>query len=216
MPRFWAKSVAFATKGEPLSAEKEIVSLLLQIRKGEEQAFTALSEQFEPLVESAVKRFCKPPVFAESDGEDLRQEAMLALFKAAMSFDEAQTEVSFGLYAKICINNRLISAKRTRLRKMQSSAEYAGAPRRGVGRPRKAREENKQRGAGRLPTGTQLQMLMQMASEDLSDLEKEVFGLYLSGMRYKDIAQSCALDVKSVDNALLRAKRKIKKRAGRA
>ena len=40
-----------------------------------------------------------------------------------------------------------------------------------------------------------------------------IFGMYLGGMRYKEIAQSCGLDVKSVDNALLRAKRKIKKRA---
>ena len=198
-----------------MSAKKEIEDLLLQIRKGDEEAFSALSLHFAPLIGSAVKRFCKPPVFAESDGEDLRQEAMLALYKAAMSYDEGQTEVTFGLYAKICINNRLITAKRTRLRSMRSSAERAGAPLRGVGRPRKETPAKKARGVEGLPTDVQLADLLELAQGDLSDLEKKVFGLYLGGLSYKDIGRECSMDVKSVDNALLRAKRKIKKRAGR-
>ena len=201
-------------KGESFCGEMEISDLLLQIRKGNEPAFSALCFRFEPLILTAVKRFCKPPVFAESDEEDLRQEAMLALYKAAMSYDEAQSDVTFGLYAKICIKNRLISAKRTRVRRMQASSDRGGEPRRGVGRPRKkSPEAPKGRKMGRLPTDSQLGDLLELAQGDLSDLERKIFGMYLGGMRYKEIAQSCGLDVKSVDNALLRAKRKIKKRA---
>ena len=95
--------------------------------------------------------------------------------------------------------------------------DKTGSPPKKVGRPAKTvLKEKKARSVEGLPSEAQLADLLALAQGDLSDLEKEVFDLYLGGMRYKDIANRCNLDVKSVDNALLRAKNKIKKRAGRA
>ncbi|MBO7601086.1 MAG: RNA polymerase subunit sigma-70, partial [Lachnospiraceae bacterium] len=45
----------------------------------------------------------------------------------------------------------------------------------------------------------------------LSDLEKQVMELHLTGMGYTDIARVLGKDEKSTDNALSRAKAKIKK-----
>ena len=81
-----------------------------------QRAFDILAKEYEGLTEAAVKRFLpsfdirngENPVFGE---EDLRQCAALALFKAAQTYDEGK-KVSFGLYAKICVNNALISTLR--------------------------------------------------------------------------------------------------------
>lgn len=237
-----------------MSSEKEIAALLSQVKEGDERAFAHLCVLFEPLVLTAARRFCTPPVFAPSDMEDLRQEALLALFKAACSYDLKKAEgsgdgieggttqedgtqdgttydggrnkrcvhekaespaVTFGLYAKICINNRLISAKRSKLRKLQS-ADPANSFKRGVGRPRKAAPvPKKSQRTLHLPTDSQLGDLLAAAREDLTPLEEQVFALYLEGTPYKEIASLLGLGQKSVDNALMRAKRKIKRLAGR-
>ena len=47
---------------------------------------------------------------------------------------------------------------------------------------------------------------------ELSSFEREVLELYLTGMGYVDIAKGLSKDEKSTDNALSRAKSKLKKR----
>ena len=48
-------------------------------------------------------------------------------------------------------------------------------------------------------------------NELLSDLELEVLELYLNGKSYQYIADKLHRDVKSIDNALQRVKRKLEK-----
>ncbi len=190
-----------------MAEQQDINNLLSLVKKGDQQAFSLLAEQFEPLISGAAKRFCKPPVFAPEDVKDLHQEAMLALFKAAERYDSQQNAVTFGLYAKICIKNRLICARRHRLRKLRTDG-------RGVGRPRKeAPIRDGGKGHACLPTDVQLERLMALARNDLTDIEEKAFDLYLSGATYKEIAQQLCCEVKVVDNALTRAKRKVKKHA---
>ena len=47
---------------------------------------------------------------------------------------------------------------------------------------------------------------------ELSSFEKEVLDLYLTGMSYTSIAKVLSKDEKSTDNALQRAKSKLKKK----
>ena len=47
--------------------------------------------------------------------------------------------------------------------------------------------------------------------KELSELEKQVFELHLTGMSYTEIAKVLGRDEKSTDNALQRMKTKIKK-----
>ena len=191
-----------------MTEQQQTIDLIKRMKNGDEQAFSLLVLQFEPLLEATARRFCKPPAYGESDFEDLRQEAVLALFKAATSFDEGQEQVTFGLYAKICINNRLISAKRHRLRSMKKDG-------RGVGRPRKAAPTAKKEGAMRsLPSDSQLQAYLDRARDELTPKEERVFDLYLKGLSYKEMGRLLHCTVKSVDNALTRAKKKVKKYAG--
>lgn len=87
--------------------------LTQQIRKaqaGDSQAMIALLEQFEPLVRAAVAlRYPKG-----QEGEDLLQEAYIALLRAILQYDHGP--VSFPYYAKRMVYGATWSYKRKALR----------------------------------------------------------------------------------------------------
>ncbi len=185
--------------------EKDPSLLLSRIRNGDESAFDILAEDYRALIEGAVKRFSVSfggeygidPVY-ESD--DLRQYAALALYKAAKTYDpDVGKNVSFGLYAKICVNNAMISV----LRKFKSEQK----------RKLRAREKTEK------PVLDPLMQLISVEDESnlitrisstLSGLEKEVFDLYIVGKSAGEIAERLNREEKSVSNALYRMKVKIK------
>ena len=190
--------------------ENDLKILLEQIRSGEETSFAALTEQYRGMTESAVKRFA--PSFgigeADADGmygeDDLRQEAMVALYRAALSYDteEKGKDVSFGLYAKICINNALISV----LRKYKSEKKKREAA------------KNKSRSAAKNNPGPfemivsreDAASLLEKIREQLSGLERQVFDYYIVGKSAGEIAERLGRSEKSVSNALYRMKVKVK------
>ena len=89
---------------------EQLYSRIQAVRAGDERAFAALLADYEPLIGAEVSRHATG--LGEQDAEDLRQCALIALYRAALNFDLSQCEVEFGLYAKICITNALISQLR--------------------------------------------------------------------------------------------------------
>lgn len=182
------------------------------LRGGEESAFVALADRYKPMTESAVRRFV--PSFSELEGEpvwgedDLRQCAALALYRAAITYDPETRgqDVRFGLYAKICVNNALISE----LRRAKAEAR------------RKRRRLEQERAAGKQIDPSRTDPLEQLISSEntetlvssirsaLAPLERDVYGLYIEGMSVEQIAGTLGRDRKSVSNALYRMKVKIK------
>lgn len=53
--------------------------------------------------------------------------------------------------------------------------------------------------------------LMLRVANSLSSLESKVLSLFLSGMTYDEIANQLEISAKSVDNALQRIRKKLKK-----
>ncbi|MBQ9716435.1 MAG: hypothetical protein IJV76_00420, partial [Clostridia bacterium] len=102
--------------------ENELRELLAGVQREDESAFERLAELYNSLTESAVHRFA--PSFGISgdsgrgdnvyDMDDLRQYAAMALYRAAAAYrpDDEGQKVSFGLYAKVCIRNAMISELR--------------------------------------------------------------------------------------------------------
>ena len=80
---------------------QDIGALVLRVREGEQAAFSALLSTYEPLITKRVAAFAAG--FSREDSEDLRQVALMAFYRAACGFDVTQSEVEFGLYAKICM-----------------------------------------------------------------------------------------------------------------
>ena len=86
----------------------EVNELIGQVREGNQEAFARMLEMYRPLLDSAVARFCKDELFRE----DLYQEAVLVFYNAILNYDLENEGVEFGLYAKICVTNTLISQGR--------------------------------------------------------------------------------------------------------
>jgi RNA polymerase sporulation-specific sigma factor len=172
--------------------DEKLTVCLEKIKKGAPGAFDDLTSFYRPLLLSLVDSF-EPSMPADSLGrEDLMQEATLALYRAALTFDAAQSKVTFGLYAKICIKNRLISALRKQKRQKQKvfdapppSASHAGSR-------------------------FDFEMAIKQFGHLLTRYERQVLNLRLRDLSYKEIAEALHKDPKSVDNALCRIRHKIR------
>ena len=89
---------------------KALTDVLTAIQQGDQSMYAYLFESYRSLVTSMARSFATSCTTV--DPEDLIQEASLALSDAAKTYKIGNTEVTFGLYAKICIRNRLISVQR--------------------------------------------------------------------------------------------------------
>lgn len=174
-----------------------ISELLVPAKQGSEAAFKEINDRYHNMLVSLVDKYFSD---CKEQFEDLMQEATIALYDAVRTFDVDQTNVTFGLYAKICVRNRLISFRR----KMQTrqKAEMARAKQSQTARLSERRSFDNE----------QLSRLFKIYSEELAPLERAVFPLYLQGQSYKDIASRLSIDEKSVGNAIYRMKRKLRKR----
>ena len=170
--------------------EKELTQCLHSVRAGAPGAFNHLAEQYKPLILSQVDRMlpgCPPNTIGR---DDLIQEANIALYRAAISYDEQQNGVTFGLYAKICIRNRLISALR-RVKRMQKKPKVEVSPH---------TQHN----------DLDYELLKEKLHGLLTRYEEQVLGLRAENYSYKEIAEKLSTDPKSIDNALYRIRKKIR------
>ena len=109
--------------------------------------------------------------------------------------------VRFGLYARICVNNALISE----LRKAGTEV-----------RRRNRRREQEKSAPGRVDvleqfiSSERLDSLTGSIRSALAPLEREVYDLYMAGMSVEQIARALGRSSKSVSNALYRMKVKIR------
>ncbi len=197
--------------------ENELRELLAGVWREEEGAFECLSEMYSSLTESVVSRFA--PSFGISgdsgsrdnvyDLDDLRQYAAMALYRAAAAYrpDAEGRKVSFGLYAKVCIRNAMISELRRYRREQKKRAA------------REPSEDGERRRKGciaaedplyRITSEEGLHETLVRFRAALSGYEKEVFEYYIVGKSVTEIAERLGKDEKSVSNALYRMKVKIR------
>ncbi len=135
--------------------------------------------------------------FAEVD--DLVQEGMIALYKAMGTYDPAQGK-SFKNFVYFCAVRRIYSYLRTQSRK------EPGGERAEIDPESLAEGENPEE---LLLSGESEGEFRMRLSKLLSDFEFRVVTMYLDGMTYAQISAATGRAVKSIDNALARAKRKL-------
>ena len=167
--------------------DSKINELIIAVRGGSDCAFTALAEQYAPMIGSLVSRFSDHREFTEGE---LRSDALAALLRAAFSYDVTQVNVSFGLYARICIYNALIDlTKRCGVETGEIDVERVAVSS-GI--------------QFRLEKEESMKALKALARQVLSEYEHQVFSLTLAGYKPADIAKELKKTVKSVDNAKAR------------
>jgi len=177
--------------------DKNIEVLLKKVKNGNNEAFEELLELYSPLVISMAEKYSSS--YEEIDCDLLRQDARLALYNAAVSFDTSKENISFGLYAKICIRNGIISEIR----------KFYGAER----RARKASERELADISSGVDAEFDREKLFSSIEKNeigLSAVEKTVVEMMLDGKKIREIACELGKSAKSISNAAFRARVKIK------
>ncbi|MEA4911816.1 MAG: sigma-70 family RNA polymerase sigma factor [Oscillospiraceae bacterium] len=139
------------------------------------------------------------------ESDDLVQEGLIGLFQALETYDDTQ-DASFSTYAITCINNGMNAALRKAARKKQQ--------------PLRGYYSLSAQDADTLPDAASVEELaiakeayaavQQKIRDHLSDFERDVLALYLLGYDYNALAARLDTTPKSVDNALQRARKKLK------
>lgn len=168
-----------------------------------EVSFNKIYESYRPLMESMAKKMMSAYALPPAEYDDLIQEAAIALFTSASAFDESKG-ITFGLYAKICIKNRLVSYVNSRYGKHLGSTDMslddiAGEESRDITPEQTIIDKES------------VENLRYEIDKVLTPLESSVFWLYLVGTPYSDIASALSKSTKSVDNAIHRIKVKLRK-----
>ena len=193
--------------------ENQIVRLA---RDGDDAALELILSKYKDLVRCRARAY----FIIGAETEDLIQEGMFGLFKAVRDFDPDKNS-SFYAFAELCIRRQLISAlKGATMQKHSPLNSYIS-----LNRP--IYEEDSERtlmdilGSDRvedpealLISREEYAVISQKIERLLSDFEKRVLSLYLSGYSYRDIAEMTGVQPKSVDNALQRIKKKLERALG--
>lgn len=185
------------------SPSKETINeLVLRAREGSQEALSELKVQYAPLIENQISKHSLADMSLQ-DVVDLREEALIIFCSAVCNYDCSSEGVEFGLYAKICIENGLISYVRSFLRRKKRpvlpleraellSVDYPNFLQNIVD------EEN-------------TADLVRLIRSKLSDYENRVWWMYVSGMSVSEIASALeSTDSKSVSNAVYRIRKKLK------
>ncbi|NLK40113.1 MAG: sigma-70 family RNA polymerase sigma factor [Clostridiales bacterium] len=187
---------------------QELLALVKEDNNTSQTAFAELSERYFPLLSNTVLRLCGKQDAGEY--EDMLQEATLALYHAAIAYDLTQNKVSFGLYAKVCISNYIISRMRKSGRLKQHYL-YSLEELRELGVSADYLFDEQSDPSDLIIDKESFRLLKCLIHENLSDFENKVFALYMGGHSAKDIAASLGKSHKSIDNAICRIRVKLKK-----
>ena len=155
-----------------MNLDSKLTKLIERVQSGDDASFAELRAQYAGLLQSlSAQMIAKLP---EVEFDDLMQEASLALYHAVMRFDVNQNEVTFGLYAKICIRNRLISVARRMGKRKYDTIKAAPVDLTAT-----------ERKAARRVAYRNLDLVAQKV---LSSFEYAVYQLYLEGFSAKEMA----------------------------
>lgn len=188
--------------------------LIDRLRRGETAIMDYICDKYKNLVRSKTKSM----FILGADSEDLIQEGMIGLFKAVRDYDMGR-DASFSTFAELCINRQMYTAvQASRRQKHVPLNTYiplygeGSGDREGVNLAEFLADRSERNPEAMFLDKERVADLEKMIEEELSEFEKQVLDLYLTGMSYSQIARVLGRDEKSTDNALQRLKSKIRKR----
>lgn len=185
--------------------------LIALVNQGEQTAFNSLLNRYLPMICSFSKKYFAP---GQMQG-DLQQAGCIGLFIACKKYD-AYKGMAFATFAKMHIKHYIMNAVKAALRKKQQilnqSISLDDTP---------FFEQEKKSRYELIPHYTPSpediyisqinnMELFDMIKKHLTQLERAAVMGLLDGLGYKEIAALAGVGNKSIDNALKRAKGKLK------
>ncbi len=172
--------------------------LAVLAKNGDKAAMERIMGKYAWLARQSARDF-RAPGF---EAEDLSQEGMIGLYRAVMGFDAGRA-FKFYFFAKLCGDRQIQSAVKGALR--------------GKHEPLKSYAELTEGGESTAPQPIDVLInredkaaIEELMSRNLSALEYGALSLFIKGYAYGEIAERLGCPRKTVDNALVRARRKVK------
>ena len=197
------------------------------ITTSDEELITALRDGDEKIIEVIIERYKEfvrkkagSMFILGADRDDLIQEGMIGLYNAVRDYD-AGRDASFYTFADLCVSRQMYKAVEAGNRKKHAPLNSyvsiydddkgTDSPGDGSALLEKILSETGKSPEEMVIDREQTQILEQKIYESLSDFERKVLNLRLTGLEYTDIARILGRDAKSTDNALSRIKVKVRK-----
>ena len=137
--------------------------------------------------------------------EDLIQEGMIGLYHAIVDYKFEEGGSSFKNFAYLCVSRRIIDAVKTAARKKNEPLNGGVA----FEETESAYSELNLSPEDLLIISDERRELKNKMSRALSDFEFKITSMYVDGMTCAEICEATGTDMKSVDNAIQRSKRKL-------
>ena len=189
--------------------------LVARAHNGSRGAVEQLLSKYRNLVEGKASAY----YMAGAEHEDVVQEGMIGLFKAIRDFSTEHL-CAFRSFAELCVTRQIITAVKTATRHKHQALNCYVSTDASVGEDGEVRtladtipEPSWQCPENAVVSRELALEIAQRIGTDLSHLEAETLLRYLDGHSYQSIADELGLDLKQVDNALQRAKKKLGRRA---
>ena len=180
-----------------LYEKAEIGDLISECRKHNDEAFDELVRRYTPMMRKVIASFNM-----QLDFDELFSEACIALHSAAQRFNVEQGDVTFGLYARICVRNRLVDM----IRAAEILPDVTECDVEQI-------SDDESLDVGLVKRET-IDTLLNSAKLLLSDYEYRVLILHIQGYKTAAIAKMLSRLPKSVDNAKSRLFRRLRAELG--
>jgi RNA polymerase sporulation-specific sigma factor len=202
--------VAISFDVAPLTEQTDD-DLVAAFQGGDDGALAVLLERYRRFARAKTRGY----FLIGADSEDIEQEAMIGLYKAARDF-RADRQASFRAFAELCITRQVITAVKTATRrKHQPLNQYVSISvvRGGDDADRSVEDllhdHTEADPADEVVSRERMAAMRQPMADMLSGLEVDVLHLYVEGKSYQEIGVQLGRHAKSIDNALQRIRRKL-------
>lgn len=148
------------------------------------------------------------------DKDDVIQEGRVGLFKAIRDYKEDK-EASFRGFAQLCIHRQLVSAIKKANRQKHMPLNNSTSLDKSIDKGESKRTYNEvvsddNHDLEKIFIYQEiLNLIMDKIEKNLTQLEYRVFVKYLDNKTYQEISDELNVNLKSVDNALQRARKKV-------
>ena len=187
--------------------------LIEKIHNGDEEALNFLITKYRGFVKAKAMRY----FLTGGDKEDVFQEGMIGFCKAIRDYRDCKNS-SFKSFADLCVTRQIITAVKAATRQNHSPLNTYVSLYRPINQGESEQTlmevipEQKQVDPVTILIGIEETKEIELKlAKDLSGLESRVLALYLDGQTYLEMSQELNVQLKSIDNALQRIKRKLER-----
>ena len=195
-------------------ADKPEIDIIDLAKKDDEEATLYLFKKYHPVIRSIASNY----FFMGSESEDVLQEGMFGFYKSIRDFNP-EISIAFGQFARLCISRQIMATAKKASGPKHKPLNYYVSLDKDIYDDQEGNKSMLDILSDKSIFEPDKEVIYYELSQDLrkvireklSSFERQVVTLHLESESYEKIASVLKCEVKSVDNALQRARKKIKK-----